>query len=47
MAITYLNSINQFLFEIVKCSFEVWTEFVNNILMSFGFGDLIPHYHLE
>jgi hypothetical protein len=36
---TRLNSVNQLIFVMVKCGvlFEVRTEFLNNILTSFGF----------
>jgi hypothetical protein len=41
-----LNSINQLIFVMVKCGvlFEVRTEFLNNILMSFRFIVLIKDY---
>jgi hypothetical protein len=37
-----LNSINQLIFMMVMYCvfFEVWTEFLNNICMSFGFKGL-------
>jgi hypothetical protein len=39
----YLNSINQLIFLMVKCGvlFEVRTESLNNIYISFGFKGLI------
>jgi hypothetical protein len=45
----YLNSDNQLIFVTVKCGvfFAVRTEFLNNILMSFGLQRAMPRPHCQ
>jgi hypothetical protein len=45
--IILLTRINQLIFVVLKCGvlFEVRTEFLNIISMSFGFKGLIPYIH--